>query len=196
MVSSQCPDVASIEEKPSARSRKSYQSTSIVTLIERGRSNHKKKLRHLALARARHGGSRLVDTQETVKAQPVQSTEALVAAVRFGAAAARCLRLRASYGVLCTQSPRRAPRRRPRVRHPRDRHRQVRLLLGDRRAVSTLERSPARRVTTQRLLHKKLVPGRARQPQPQRVHGGALSHSVVLPDDHRPRQRPLDGASM
>ena len=60
MVSSQSPDVGSIEEKPSARSRKSYQSTSIVTLIERGRSNHKKKLRHLALARARHGGSRLV----------------------------------------------------------------------------------------------------------------------------------------
>ena len=43
-------------------------------------------MRHLALARARHIGSRFetrppVDTQETVKAQPVQSTEALVAAV-------------------------------------------------------------------------------------------------------------------
>ena len=193
MVSSQCPDVASLEEKPSARSRKSYQSTSIVTLIERGRSNHKKKLRHLALARARHGGSRLVDTQETVKAQPVQSTEALVAAVRFGAAAARCLRLRASYGVLCTQSPRRAPRRRPRVRHPRDRHGQVRLLLGDRRALKNpLERPHIKKVT----LHKKLVPGRARQPQPQRVHGGALPYTMIFPDDHRPRQRPLDGASM
>ena len=33
------------------------------------------------VARVRHGRSRLVDTQETVKAQPVQSTEALVAAV-------------------------------------------------------------------------------------------------------------------
>ena len=79
---------------------------------------------------------------------------------------------------------------------PGHRHRQVRLLLGDRRAVSTLERSPARRVTTQRLLHKKLVPGRARQPQPQRVHGGALPYTMIFPDDHRPRQRPLDGASM
>ena len=60
MVSSQSPDVGSIEEKPSARSRKSYQNTSKVTLIKR------------------HSP---VDTQETVKAQPVQSTEALVAAV-------------------------------------------------------------------------------------------------------------------
>ena len=79
---------------------------------------------------------------------------------------------------------------------PGHRHRQVRLLLGDRRAVSTLERSPARRVTTQRLLHKKLVPGRARQPQLQRVHGGAFSDRMVLPDNHGSRQRPLDGAPM
>ena len=83
--------------------------------------------------------------------------------------------------------------RRPRVRHPRDRHRQVRLLLGDRRTLnSALERSHIKKVT----LHKKLVPGRARQPQPQRVHGGALPYTMIFPDDHRPRQRPLDGASM
>ena len=115
----------------------------------------------------------------------------------YGAGAARRRRLRASLRrpLYAVDATRHSPRR-PRVRDPGHRHRQVRLLLGDRRAVSTLERSPARRVTTQRLLHKKLVPGRARQPQPQGVHGRALPGAVVLPDNNRPRQRPLDGASM
>ena len=42
--------------------------------------------------------------------------------------------------LYASDATRHSPRR-PRVRHPRDRHRQVRLLLGDRRAVSTLSRA-------------------------------------------------------
>ena len=112
----------------------------------------------------------------------------------YGAGAARRRRLRASLRrpLYAVDATRHSPRR-PRVRDPGHRHRQVRLLLGDRRTLnSALERSHIKKVT----LHKKLVPGRARQPQLQRVHGGTFSDRVVLPYDHRPRQRPLDGASM
>ena len=112
----------------------------------------------------------------------------------YGAGAARRRRLRASLRrpLYAVDATRHSPRR-PRVRDPGHRHRQVRLLLGDRRALkSPLERPHIKMVT----LHKKLVPGRARQPQPQRVHGGALSHRMILADNHRPRQRPLDGASV
>ena len=112
----------------------------------------------------------------------------------YGAGAARRRRLRASLRrpLYAVDATRHSPRR-PRVCDPGHRHRQVRLLLGDRRTLnSALERSHIKKVT----LHKKLVPRRARQPQPQRVHGRALSHRMILPDNNRPRQRPLDGASM